>query len=88
MWLRSAAESHEECLDWYQWYLGEFDEIVGAFSQMVDEYLAGGARVCLTCYERHADDCHRGIIAAKWRDAGPNSVKHLAVDGCERLVAT
>jgi uncharacterized protein (DUF488 family) len=40
-WLRANADSHRECLDWYAWYL---------------PFLAAGKGVCLTCFERHADD--------------------------------
>ena len=85
-WLRREAGSHAESLAWYRWYLGEFDEIVSDFNAVVDGYLADGARVCLTCYERHAEDCHRAIIAEIGRKHGGYDVQHLAVEGCKRLV--
>lgn len=86
-WLRSNAGSHRECLDWYAWYLGEFEEIVPAFELLLAEQLQRGKRVCVTCFERHADDCHRAILAAKWQARGVRNVKHLATDGCERLLS-
>ena len=85
-WLRREADSHAQCLDWYRWYLGEFEEILEAFTQLVDQFLSRGKRVCITCYERHARDCHRSILAAQWQAAGSRAVEHLAVDGCERLI--
>ena len=38
------------------------------------------------CLERHADDCHRAILAEQWQERGPRRVEHLATEGCERLV--
>jgi uncharacterized protein (DUF488 family) len=86
-WLRSNAASHRECLDWYSWYLGEFEEIVPAFERLLAEQLRRGKRVCVTCFERHADDCHRAILAAKWQARGARRVTHLATAGCERLLS-
>lgn len=85
-WLRANAGSHRECLDWYSWYLGEHDEIVPAFEALVAPYLGKGKRVCVTCFERHADDCHRAILAAEWQERGARRVEHLAIEGCDRLV--
>ncbi len=87
-WLRATAQSHRECLDWYSWYLGEFPEIVPALEQLVAEQLSDGKRVCVTCFERHAEDCHRAILAARWQERGPREVRHLATDGCERLLSS
>ena len=85
-WLRANADSHRECLDWYAWYLTEFGEIVPAFDDLVNQYQAAGKRVCVTCFERHADDCHRAILADQWRARGKRAVSHLAIDGCARLL--
>jgi uncharacterized protein (DUF488 family) len=86
-WLRANADSHRECLDWYSWYLGEFAEIVPAFEQLLAQHLRQGKRVCVTCFERHADDCHRAILAKQWQARGTRKVEHLATDGCERLLS-
>ena len=86
-WLRANAGSHRECLDWYAWYLGELDEIVPAFEQLLAAYLRSAKRVCITCFERHADDCHRAILAAEWSKRGPRNVRHLATEGCARLLS-
>jgi uncharacterized protein (DUF488 family) len=86
-WLRANADSHRECLDWYAWYVDEFDEIVPAFEELLAEQFREGKRVCVTCFERHADDCHRAILAEKWKARGARKVKHLAIEGCERLLS-
>jgi uncharacterized protein (DUF488 family) len=86
-WLRSNADTHRQCLEWYGWYLGEFGEIVTTFDDLVAGLHAEGKRVCLTCFERHADDCHRAILTDRWQRAGKSrTVTHLANEGCERLV--
>lgn len=85
-WLRSVAPTHKDCLDFYAWYLDEYAEVVDAFDGLLSEFAANGQRVCITCFERHADDCHRSILADRWRQRGKRRVEHLAIDGCERLV--
>ncbi len=85
-WLRSNASSHAECLDWYSWYVTEFDEILPAFEALIGSWVAGGKRVCITCFERHSDDCHRAILASKWQERGQRRVEHLATAGCARLL--
>lgn len=87
-WLRANAESHRQCLDWYSWYLGEFEEIVSAFERLLSEQLREGKRVCVMCFERHPGDCHRAILAREWQARGPREVLHLAMEGCERLLST
>ena len=84
-WLRSNADSHGERLEWYGWYLDEFCEIVETFDALVAGFQRAGKRVCVTCFERHADDCHRAILADRWKRRGRRRVEHLAVDGCDRL---
>lgn len=85
-WLRSNADSHSECLEWYGRYLNDFGEIVSTFDELVADLHAVGKRVCITCFERHADDCHRAILADRWKAKRGRKVKHLAIEGCDRLV--
>ena len=86
-WLRRTADTHAECLEWYRWYLNQFEEIATGFDALVEPWIARGTRVCLTCFERHPEDCHRSILAADWEQRGPRKVVHLATEGCRRLVA-
>ena len=86
-WLRENADSHAECLSWYAWYLAEFDEVMDAFDALVKEVIGSGRRAALTCFERHADDCHRSILAERWAERGrAREVRHLATDGCRRMI--
>jgi uncharacterized protein (DUF488 family) len=85
-WLRSNADSHNECLSWYRWYLDEYQEVIEAFDALLASLHAAGKTVCITCFERHAEDCHRSILAERWGQLGSRSVQHLATDGCERLL--
>jgi uncharacterized protein (DUF488 family) len=84
--LRRTAQTHDACLARYAEYIDGSDHIIDAFDQLIRELVAAGKRVCLTCFERHADDCHRSIIADRWKRRGRRTVQHLAVDGCARMV--
>jgi uncharacterized protein (DUF488 family) len=85
--LRRSATTHHECLQKYAAYLDDSDQIVDAFDELVTAMIAEGKKVCLTCFERHADDCHRSIIADRWRRRGRRAVRHLATDGCVRMIS-
>ena len=89
-WLRENADTHAECLEWYSWYLDEFDEVLDAFEALMSRVMSKDRCAALTCFERHAGDCHRGILAERWaaRDEHRRTIKHLATDGCARLVPT
>jgi uncharacterized protein (DUF488 family) len=86
-WLRANAASHSDCLDLYSWYLDEFEEVMDAFTALLNAYGKGGRRVCITCFERHPEDCHRSILAARWQASGSRIVKHLATQGAPRLTS-
>lgn len=85
--IRANASSHAECLALYSAHLKENRSVVRELDQLVGMHLGAGKRLCLMCYERHPDDCHRGILAAQWRAGRRRRVTHLATDGCPRLVS-
>ena len=85
--LRDAAQTHKECLAAYADYLDTRGDIIEAFEQLVTALVASGKRVCITCFERHPDDCHRSILAERWVGRGARAVAHLAPEGCKRLIA-
>lgn len=88
-WLRENAATHAECLDWYAWYLDEFREVLEGFELLVGEILNEGKSLALTCFERHADDCHRSILAGRWAARGAlRKVAHIGTDGCPRMLPT
>jgi len=85
--IRANASSHAECLALYSVYLKQNRNIMRELDTLVGNHLKSGKRVCLTCYERHPDDCHRGILSAQWRAQRSRRITHLATDGCPRLVS-
>jgi uncharacterized protein (DUF488 family) len=84
--LRIMAPTHVACLAAYRALLTADSSILPRFESLVGGFLREGAGVCLTCFERHAEDCHRSILAEAWQHRGRRRVKHLAVDGCPRLI--
>jgi uncharacterized protein (DUF488 family) len=85
--LRAEAHTHEECLALYRSFLAQEEMLVVQFDTLIAELHAHGKRVCLTCFERHPDDCHRSILADLWRQRGRRKVEHLATDGAPRFLA-
>ena len=83
--LRATAATHDECLLRYAGHLDAHPDIVEMFDELVGRLLDAGKRVCLTCFERHPDDCHRGVLAERWRRGTWRRVEHLAVDEACRL---
>lgn len=84
--LRATARDHRDCLARYEAYLEDKPEVLVEFSELIGDRISKGQRVCLTCFERHPDDCHRGILAGLWKRARRARVEHIAPDGCRRLV--
>jgi len=85
--LRSTSRTHEDCLSRYAKYVDENRSIIDSLEELVEELLKAHQRVCLTCFERHSDDCHRSILAERWRRSRRRRrVLHLATDGCARLM--
>lgn len=84
--LRSQASDHRDCLIRYAAYLQERPDVMLEFSTLVEQQLGRGLRVCITCFERHPDDCHRGVLARLWTSARRARVEHIAPQGCRRLI--
>lgn len=76
-WLREAAESHSDCLRLYRGYLEGHPEAMAALAETLDQHGVSHRRLALTCFERHPEDCHRGILAAAWTDLSGSEVRHL-----------
>ena len=85
--LRRRARSHEECLALYEAHLDRRPELEQEFDSVLRGLMLEGFRVCLACFERHPDDCHRGILADRWSKRHRGRVQHLAPEGCRRLVS-
>ncbi len=76
--LRESAKSPEVALARYGRHLDENPAILDEFSALVAELHGRGERVCITCLERDPKDCHRGILASRWRERIGGEVIHLA----------
>ena len=86
--LRRAAPSHAECLRRYEQHLEASPDVLDQLDEVVLPLLAQGSRVCLVCYERHPDDCHRSVLLRHWVARLNESVQvlHLGPDGAKRLI--
>jgi uncharacterized protein (DUF488 family) len=82
--IRMSARTHAECLIAFSEYLDEADYVLDLLDVLLGDLHCAGETVCLTCYERHPDDCHRGILASRWAATRPVRVEHLEADGLPR----
>lgn len=85
--IRAAARTHAECLDSFDEYLDAADYVLELLDAMLSDLFSEGKAVCLTCYERHPADCHRGILAHRWAEQRAARVQHLEFDGAPRRAA-
>ena len=84
-WLREAAASHAEALHRYRGYVESHPEVMVALTETLRRLGVSHRRIALTCFERHPEDCHRGILADSWAELTGGEVRHLGPDGCRRL---
>ena len=87
-WIRSVADSHEDCLGLYREHLEATDGLADAFVEMMASLLQQGLRVCLVCYERHPGDCHRGVLAELVENRINATIQHIAPEGRPRMIAS
>ena len=85
--IRARALTHADCLAGYQEHLAANEELLIEFEALMLGWLVAGLRVCLLCYERHPDDCHRSILLNVWADrhGHPIAIRHLGPEGAPRL---
>jgi uncharacterized protein (DUF488 family) len=86
--IRSRSTTHEECLLGYQHHLDANEEILAEFELHMLTWLEAGLRVCLLCYERHPEDCHRSILLDAWADrrGTPVRIRHIGPNGASSSV--
>jgi uncharacterized protein (DUF488 family) len=77
--LREKESDTEELLDAYGRHLDRHPEILDEFTTMVRGYEKAKKRVCIMCFERDPGDCHRGVLAARWKRRCRGKVEHLGV---------
>ena len=78
--LRAKGMSSAELLAAYRGHLNETPQVMKDFMTLVEGYLHQRKRVCLTCYERQPDECHRSVLATRWSRRTGGKVVHLGVD--------
>lgn len=64
----------------YERHLEEHPEILEEFSKLIRDYAKAEKRVCIMCFERDPADCHRGILAARWKRRKRGTVEHLGTE--------
>lgn len=75
--LRAKESDTEGLIGAYGRHLDDHPEIVQQFSDLVRGYSKAGKRVCIMCFERDPADCHRGVLAARWKRRRRGRVEHL-----------
>jgi uncharacterized protein (DUF488 family) len=84
--LRESASSHAECLALYRVYVEHHPEVMASLAETLRAQGVTHRRIALTCFERHPEDCHRGILAEAWAACNDSEVLHLGPEGCKRLI--
>lgn len=84
--LRDSASNHAECIALYREYVEDHPEVMSSLTETLEAQGVTHRRIALTCFERHPEDCHRGILAEAWAEENDTDVLHLGPDGCKRLV--
>lgn len=75
---RVKAKSIQSCLILYRNYLGRTKSGLNELKSIIQQSGAGNRRVCITCYEKDHQNCHRSIIIEFMRRRiTPLSVVHL-----------
>lgn len=81
---RSEASSHAEILELYRAHLRDNPDLLNEFTALLEELTTEFRKVCLLCYERHPEDCHRSLLleAAGWT----TEVEHIQPEGAPRFL--
>lgn len=61
----------------YEGHLDRHPEILEEFTKRVRAHTEEGKRVCIMCFERDPAECHRGVLAARWKRRRKGRVEHL-----------
>jgi len=64
----------------YEQHLDRHPEILDQFADLVRGYADAGKRVCILCFERDPGECHRGVLAARWKKRRRGRVEHLGTE--------
>jgi uncharacterized protein (DUF488 family) len=78
--LRGKETETEALLGLYERHLDGHPEILKQFADLVRGYDDAEKRVCIMCFERDPADCHRGVLAARWKRRRRGRVEHLGTE--------
>ena len=78
--LRAQEAELPPLLDAYARHLDENPGILEEFSALVTGFRKRGVPVCIMCFERDPEECHRGVLAARWAVKAKGKVVHLGRD--------
>ena len=59
---RKTAKSSKECLARYKKHLRSNRGCLDELGQLITQHSKKKERVCLTCFERHPEECHRSVL--------------------------
>jgi uncharacterized protein (DUF488 family) len=77
-YLRKSSSNIQECLAKYRDYVDENPVGIVDLMNELSKYSKEKKNVCITCFERDPEECHRSIITEKLLDHYPRAkVVHL-----------
>jgi uncharacterized protein (DUF488 family) len=78
--LRKSGWPLSRILEEYAAHLDRSPDIEARLDAMLREIYAAGRRAALMCFERDPAECHRGVLALRWRERHGAEVVHLGTD--------
>lgn len=78
--LRARESDTAGLLRAYEKHLDRHPEILDQFADLVRGYTDAGKRVCILCFERDPGECHRGVLATRWKKRRRGRVEHLGAE--------
>ena len=78
--LRAQEAELGSLLGAYARHLDENPKILDEFTALVAELHQRSLAVCIMCFERDPEECHRGVLAARWVAKTKGKVVHLGID--------
>jgi uncharacterized protein (DUF488 family) len=78
--LRDSAASPAEALRSYERHLDRNPAVLAELSDLIAKLHGEGKRACLLCLERDPAECHRGILARRWKGNTARKVVSLGIE--------
>jgi uncharacterized protein (DUF488 family) len=86
---RRTARTKKECLGRYKKHLQRNSSCLEELSEILSTAQRENQRVCLTCFERHADECHRSVLINELgKRIGGLCPVHLATEIVDRELSS